>query len=58
MVSKRLQLLLDAAPGFSRVGVLLAPDYATADGTLKSIPPAARGLGLEVGVTRCGRKPS
>jgi putative ABC transport system substrate-binding protein len=50
MVSKRLQLLLDAAPGFSRVGVLLAPDYATADGTLKSIPPAARGLGLEVGV--------
>jgi len=50
MVSKRLQLLLDAAPGFSRVGVLLAPDYATADGTLKSIPPAARGLGLDVGV--------
>jgi putative tryptophan/tyrosine transport system substrate-binding protein len=50
MVSKRLQLLLDAAPGFSRVGVLLAPDYATADGTLKSIPPAARGLGLDVNV--------
>ena len=50
MVSKRLQLLLDAASGFSRVGVLLAPDYATADGTLKSIPPAARGLGLDVGV--------
>src|SRR5262249_6825624 len=33
MVTKRLELLLDAAPGFSRVGVLLAPDYATADGT-------------------------
>jgi ABC-type uncharacterized transport system substrate-binding protein len=48
MVSKRLQLLLDAAPGFSRVGVLLASDYAFADGTLKSIPQAARGLGLEV----------
>jgi len=42
MVTKRLELLLDAAPGFSRVGVLLAPDYATADGTMKSITPAAR----------------
>jgi putative tryptophan/tyrosine transport system substrate-binding protein len=50
MFSKRLQLLLDAAPGFSRVGVLLAPDYPTADGTLKSIPPAARALGLDVSV--------
>jgi putative ABC transport system substrate-binding protein len=50
MVSKRLELLLDAAPRFSRVGVLLAPDYATADGTMKSITPAARGLGIEVRV--------
>jgi putative ABC transport system substrate-binding protein len=50
MVSKRLELLRDAAPGFSRVGVLLDPDYATADGTLKSIPLAARGLGVDVGV--------
>jgi putative tryptophan/tyrosine transport system substrate-binding protein len=50
MVTKRLELLLDAAPGFSRVGVLLAPDYATADGTMKSITPAARGLGIDVRV--------
>ena len=50
MVSKRLELLLDAAPGFSRVGVLLAPDYATADGTMKSITPAAHGLGIDVRV--------
>jgi putative ABC transport system substrate-binding protein len=50
MVSKRLELLRDAAPRFSRVGVLLAPDYATADGTMKSITPAARGLGIEVRV--------
>jgi putative tryptophan/tyrosine transport system substrate-binding protein len=50
MVSKRLELLRDAAPGFSRVGVLLAPDYATADGTMKSITPAARGLGIDVRV--------
>jgi putative tryptophan/tyrosine transport system substrate-binding protein len=50
MVSKRLELLLDAAPGLSRVGVLLAPDYATADGTMKSITPAARGLGIDIRV--------
>src|SRR5262249_23246642 len=50
MVTKRLELLLDAAPGFSRVGVLLAPDYAAADGTMKSITPAARGLGIDVRV--------
>src|SRR5215813_11082201 len=50
MVSKRLELLLDAAPRFSRMGVLLAPDYATADGTMKSITPAARGLGIDVRV--------
>ena len=50
MVTKRLELLLDAAHGFSRVGVLLGPDYATADGTMKSIMPAARGLGIDVRV--------
>jgi ABC-type uncharacterized transport system substrate-binding protein len=50
MVTKRLELLLEAVPGVSRIGVLLAPDYATADGTLKWISPAARGLGVDIGV--------
>jgi len=47
MVRKRLELLRDAVRGFSRVGAILNPEYAAADGTLKALPPAARGLGLE-----------
>ena len=47
MVGKRLELLRDAVRGFSRVGAILNPEYAAADGTLKALPPAARGLGLE-----------
>jgi ABC-type uncharacterized transport system substrate-binding protein len=50
MVGKRLELLRDAVPGFSRVGVILAPDYATADGTLKALHPAAHGWGLQARV--------
>jgi putative ABC transport system substrate-binding protein len=47
MVRKRLELLRDAVRGFSRVGAILNHEYAAADGTLKALPPAARGLGLE-----------
>jgi len=47
MVGKRLELLRDAVRGFSRVGAILNHEYAAADGTLKALPPAARGLGLE-----------
>src|SRR5262245_28737805 len=50
MVTKRLELLLEAVPGVSRIGVLLAPDYATADGTIKWVSPAARGLNVNIGV--------
>ena len=50
MVGKRLELLRDAVRGFSRVGVILNPEYAAADGTLKALPPEARGLGLEARV--------
>ena len=50
LVGKRLELLREAAPGFLRVGVVVAPDYATADGTLSALPSAARGLGLDARV--------
>src|SRR5215475_2070593 len=50
MVGKRLELLRDAVRGFSRVGAVLDPEYAAADGTLKALPSAARGLGLEARV--------
>jgi putative ABC transport system substrate-binding protein len=50
IVGKRLELLREAAPRFSRVGVLVAPDYAAADGTLDALPSAARGLGLDARV--------
>jgi ABC-type uncharacterized transport system substrate-binding protein len=50
MVGKRLELLRDAVHGFSRVGAVLDPEYAAADGTLKALPSAARGLGLEARV--------
>jgi putative ABC transport system substrate-binding protein len=50
MVGKRLEPLRDAVHGFSRVGVVLDPEYAAADGTLKALPSAARELGLEARV--------
>jgi putative ABC transport system substrate-binding protein len=50
MVGKRLGLLQEAAPGFSRIGILLDPDYAAADGTLKVVLPAAHRLGLDARV--------
>jgi putative ABC transport system substrate-binding protein len=50
MVGKRLELLRDAVHGFSRVGAVLDPEYAAADGTLKALPSAARELGLEANV--------
>jgi putative ABC transport system substrate-binding protein len=50
MVGKRLELLRDVVHGFSRVGVVLDPEYAAADGTLKALPSVARKLGLEASV--------
>ena len=47
MVGKRLELLREAVPGVSQLGVVLDPDYAAADGTLKVLPSVARGLGID-----------
>jgi putative ABC transport system substrate-binding protein len=47
IVGKRLELLREAVPAFSRLGVLVVPDDAVADGTLSALPPAARRLGLD-----------
>ena len=49
MVGK-MELLREAVPGVSQVGVVLDPDYAAADGTFKVLPSAARGLGIDVRV--------
>ena len=58
MVSKRLELLREAVPKFSRVGFVIDPDYAAADGSLNAILPAARGWALMLVFTRYGRQPS
>jgi ABC-type uncharacterized transport system substrate-binding protein len=50
MVGKRLELLREAVPKFTEVGVVIDPDYAAADGTLNVILPAARALGLNARV--------
>ena len=47
IVGKRLELLREAVPSFSRVGALVDPDYAAVDGTLKVIQPVAAQLGLD-----------
>ena len=38
IVGKRLELRQKAAPGFSRLGALVFPDDAAADGTLSALP--------------------
>jgi len=52
MVSKRLELLREAVPKLTEVGVVIDPDYAAADGTLNAILPAARALGLNCSCLR------
>jgi hypothetical protein len=47
IVGKRLELLRETVPAFSRLGVFVVPDDAAADGTLSVLPSAARGLGLD-----------
>jgi putative ABC transport system substrate-binding protein len=49
IIGKRLELLREATP-FSRVGVLVDPDYAAADGTLKAISPVAAQFRLDAAV--------
>jgi ABC-type uncharacterized transport system substrate-binding protein len=47
IIGKRLELLREAVPAFSRLGVFIFPDDAAADGTLNALPSAARGLGFD-----------
>ena len=58
MVSKRLELLREAVPKLTEVGVVIDPVYAAADGTLNAILPAAHSLALMLVFTKCGREPS
>jgi putative tryptophan/tyrosine transport system substrate-binding protein len=48
IIAKRLELLREAAPGFSRVGAMVIPEEATVDGTVIGLQSAAGALGLDV----------
>src|SRR5262245_38754520 len=50
MVGKRLELLRETVPKLSRVGIVIDPDYAAADGTVNVVLPAARALDLDARV--------
>ena len=50
IIGKRLELLREAVPAFSRLGVFVFPADAAADGTLSALPVAAHGLGLDARV--------
>jgi putative ABC transport system substrate-binding protein len=50
LIGKRLELLKDALPGTSRVGIVVNPDDVRDTVTLKALPAAARTLGLTVRV--------
>jgi putative ABC transport system substrate-binding protein len=50
LIGKRLELLKHAAPGMSRVGVMVNPDDAGDVRPLDALPAAARALGLAVRV--------
>ena len=48
IIAKRLELLREVAPGFSRVGAMVIPEEATVDGTAIGLQSAAGALGLDV----------
>ncbi|MGB7102314.1 MAG: ABC transporter substrate-binding protein, partial [Xanthobacteraceae bacterium] len=48
IVAKRLQLLREVAPGFTRVGAMVIPEEAIVDGTATELQSAAGALGLDV----------
>jgi putative ABC transport system substrate-binding protein len=50
LIGKRLELLKDAMPGISRLGVIVDPGDASDIITVKALPAAARTLGLELRV--------
>ena len=50
LIGKRLELLKDAVPGTSRLGVFVDPSDASDVSTVKALPAAARALSLELRV--------
>jgi putative tryptophan/tyrosine transport system substrate-binding protein len=48
IVAKRVELLREVAPGFSRVGAFVIPEEATVDGTTVGLQSAAGALGLDI----------
>jgi putative ABC transport system substrate-binding protein len=50
LIGKRLELLKDAVPGISRVGVIVNPGDVIDAGLLPSLPAAARRLGLTLSI--------
>jgi putative tryptophan/tyrosine transport system substrate-binding protein len=48
IVAKRVELLREVAPGFSRVGAFVIPEEATVDGTVVGLQSAAGALGLDI----------
>ena len=50
LIGKRLELLKQAAPGISRIGVFVNPTDVTNIDDLNALPAAAAGLGLATGV--------
>jgi putative ABC transport system substrate-binding protein len=55
LIGKRLDLLKEAVPGLSRVGVVVDPDNPSEAPTLQSLPAAARALGLAARVLEVRR---
>jgi putative ABC transport system substrate-binding protein len=55
LIGKRLDLLKEAVPGLSRVGVVVDPDNPSEAPTLQSLPAAARAMGLAARVLEVRR---
>ncbi|MFL6798834.1 MAG: ABC transporter substrate-binding protein [Xanthobacteraceae bacterium] len=52
VVAKRLELLRELVPTAKRLAVLVNPTYPATQTMLRDLPPAARGLGLEIDVLK------
>jgi putative tryptophan/tyrosine transport system substrate-binding protein len=56
ILGKKFQLLRDAAPGISRVGVIANPDSAGDAAELRMVPSVAEGSGWDIVFSRSGRR--
>jgi len=54
LTAKRLELLRELVPAASRVAVLVDPNSAGTESTLRDVEPAARAMGLQIQVVRAG----